>query len=312
MSFNHTTVLLEESINNLNIKPNGIYVDATLGGAGHSKLIHSKLSKEGTLIVFDQDIWAINNAKSIFKDVENVIIVFSNFSNLKKELLKLNILKIDGILFDLGVSSMQIDNEERGFSYRYDGPLDMRMDQNAVFKAQDIIDNYPLAVMISIFDKYGEEKNSKRIARAIMESRNSNRIDSTKKLNDLILESIPKKDFYNAKSHPSKRVFQALRIEVNKELDVFEDTLKECYDLMNIGGRISVITFHSLEDRICKYYFKKWASISDELRNMPVIPDEYLEKYKLITRKPIKSNDVELKSNSRSASAKLRVVERIR
>lgn len=311
MQFNHETVLLNESVDALNIRPQKIYVDATLGGAGHSSLILNQIGLDGHLFVFDQDIWAIENAQKKFANHENVTIIQSNFVNLKSELKKHNVEAIDGILFDLGVSSMQLDQEDRGFSYMHDGPLDMRMNQTATFSAHNVVNEYSFHELMHIFNKYGEEKFSKQIARAIEAKREQAPITTTKELTDLILNAIPKKAFYNAKSHPAKRVFQAIRIEVNKELDVFEDTLKEAFAMMNIGGRISVITFHSLEDRICKYYFKNWSKVDESIANLPVIPDEYKPKGKEVNRKPILPSQDELDNNSRSRSAKLRVLERI-
>ncbi len=311
MQFNHETVLLNESVDALNIRPNKIYVDATLGGAGHSSLILEQISEGGHLYVFDQDIWAIENAKKKFADNDNVTIIQSNFVNLKQELANRGVSHIDGILFDLGVSSMQLDQEERGFSYMHDGPLDMRMNQTASFSAYNVVNEYSFHELMHIFNKFGEEKFSKQIARAIESKRENAPIETTKELTDIILNAIPKKAFYNAKSHPAKRVFQAIRIEVNKELDVFEDTLKDAFDMMNDGGRISVITFHSLEDRICKYYFKNWSKVDESIANLPVIPDEYKPKGKEVSRKPILPTKEELDNNSRSRSAKLRVLERI-
>ncbi len=310
MEFNHTTVLLEESVKGLNIKPNKIYVDATLGGAGHSSLIQEQL-EDGHLYCFDQDIWAIDNAKEKFKNTDNVTIIQSNFMNLKAELKKHNIDKIDGILFDLGVSSMQLDQEDRGFSYIHDGPLDMRMNQEASLDAKQVVNEYSFHDLMHIFNKFGEEKFSKQIARAIETKRAEKEITTTKELTDIILDAIPKKAFYNAKSHPAKRVFQALRIEVNKELDVFEETLKSAFAMLNPGGRISVITFHSLEDRICKYYFKEWSEIDPEIKKLPMIPEGYHPKAKLVNRKPILPSAEECEYNSRSRSAKLRILERI-
>lgn len=308
--FLHETVLLNESVDNLNIKPDGIYIDATLGGAGHSSMILEKLNSDGQLICFDQDVWAIENAKKKFENSKNVILIQNNFSNLKEELEKRNIEQIDGILFDLGVSSMQIDSSERGFSYMNDGPLDMRMNQNSELTAQKIIDEYDQKELEVIFNKYGQEKFSRLISKKIVEQRQIEPINSTKKLSDFILDSIPKKYFYNAKSHPAKRIFQALRIEVNKELDVFESTLIDAFSILNPKGRICVITFHSLEDRICKYYFKKWSELDESLMSLPIIPDELQPKAKKITSKPILPTNKELEQNSRSRSAKLRVLER--
>lgn len=309
--FSHYTVMLEESVDGLNIKPDGIYVDATLGGAGHSQLIRSKLTT-GHLYCFDQDQIAIDNANQVFAGDENVTIIKSNFRHLKHELNKLGIERIDGILFDLGVSSMQLDVAERGFSYTKSGPLDMRMDNSMAKTAADIVNSYDERELAHIFDKYGEEKFSRLYAKEIVKRRSNEPFADTLQLNEMILETIPKKFFYNAKSHPSKRVFQALRIEVNKELDVFEETLVDCFEMLNIGGRISVITFHSLEDKICKYYFKAKSEVRSEFKNLPVIPDEYLPVGKSVTRKPILPSKEELEVNSRSLSAKLRVFEKER
>lgn len=309
--FSHYTVMLEESVDGLNIKPDGIYVDTTLGGAGHSQLIRSKLTT-GHLYCFDQDQIAIDNANKIFADDPQVTIIKSNFRHLKTELAKRGVDRIDGVLFDLGVSSMQLDVAERGFSYTKSGPLDMRMDNSMNVTAADIINNYSERDLTHIFDKYGEEKFSRLYAREIVARREEQPFTDTLELNELILETIPRKFFYNAKSHPSKRVFQALRIEVNKELDVFEETLIDCFELLNIGGRISVITFHSLEDKICKYYFKAKSEVRSEFKNLPVIPEQYLPVGKSITRKPILSSAEELAVNTRSLSAKLRVFEKER
>ncbi len=309
--FEHITVLLEQSVDALNIKEDGIYVDCTLGGAGHSSLIHSRLGSNGRLICFDQDDIAIENAKEVFKDASNVELVKSNFVNLKQELNNLGIDKIDGLLFDLGVSSMQIDKEERGFSYIHDGPLDMRMDNSQTLTAEYIVNNYSLKELEHIFKKFGQEKFANLYAKVIVAQREENPFTTTKQLTDMILDVIPKKAFYASNSHPAIRVFQALRIEVNKELDVFEQTLKDAYDMLNSEGRIAVITFHSLEDRICKYYFNEWSSIDDSLKNLPIIPDDLKAKYKKVTNKPILPSKEELDNNTRARSAKLRVAERI-
>lgn len=310
MEFKHETVLLHESVDGLNIKSDGVYVDATLGGAGHSSLILESLGEDGHLYVFDQDDIAIDNAKAKFKDEPRITIIKSNFVNLKRELAMRDVFNIDGILFDLGVSSMQLDQEDRGFSYIHDGPLDMRMNQNAELNAEVVVNEYPFHDLVYIFNKYGEEKFSKQIARAIERERETKRITTTGELNELILNAIPKKAFYGAKSHPAKRVFQAIRIEVNKELDVFEETLNDAFEILNPKGRISVITFHSLEDRICKYYFKEWSEMDPEMSKLPFVPDEYKEKARLVKRKPILPSAEELEHNSRSRSAKLRVLER--
>ena len=223
--YKHVSVLNEEAVDLLDIKPNGIYVDATLGGCGHTKRILSKLTT-GKLICFDQDITAINNAKIELSNFDNVVLIHDNFKNVGMHLDMMEIPKIDGILFDLGVSSMQIDKEERGFSYSKDGPLDMRMNQDAMLNAEIIINEYQVNQLITIFDKYGEEKFSKKIAFLLDKKRKEKRITTTKELNEIIFEAIPTKAFYQSNSHPSIRVFQALRIEVNKELEVFEDTFQ--------------------------------------------------------------------------------------
>ncbi len=204
---------------------------------------------------------------------------------------------------------MQLDQEDRGFSYIHEGPLDMRMNQQSDFSATNVVNEYGLGQLIEIFDKFGEEKFAKPIARAVVREREENPIVTTKELNDIVLNAIPKKAFYQAKSHPAKRVFQAIRIEVNKELDVFENTVQSAYEMMNSGGRISVITFHSLEDRICKYYFKKWSELDPSIAKLPMIPPEYEPKAKRVTRKPMLPTAEELEHNSRSRSAKLRVLE---
>lgn len=309
--FSHYTVMLEETVDGLNIKPDGIYVDATLGGAGHSELVRSKLTT-GHLYCFDQDQIAIDNAHKIFENDDHVTIIKSNFRHMKSELAKRGVDRIDGVLFDLGVSSMQLDVAERGFSYTKSGPLDMRMDNGISVTAADIVNSYSERDLAHVFDKYGEEKFARLYAKEIVKRREDIPFTDTLELNEMILETIPKKFFYNAKSHPSKRVFQALRIEVNKELDVFEETLIDCFEILNIGGRISVITFHSLEDKICKYYFKAKSEVRSEFKNLPVIPEEYLPLGKSISRKPILPSKEELEVNSRSLSAKLRVFEKER
>ncbi len=309
--FSHYTVMLEESVDGLQVKPDGIYVDATLGGCGHSKLIASKLTS-GHLYCFDQDIVAIENANKVFGSNPNVTIIKSNFKDLKMQLSRRGIYKIDGILFDLGVSSMQLDVAERGFSYTKSGPLDMRMDNSVDLTAEQVVNTYCADKLSHIFEKYGEEKFAKLYANAIVKAREDGPITDTLVLNQLILDTIPKKYFYKAKSHPSKRVFQALRIEVNKELDVFEQTLIDCFEMLNINGRISVITFHSLEDKICKYYFKQKSEVRSEFKSLPIIPQQYLPLGTQITRKPIIASAEELEVNSRSLSAKLRIFEKER
>lgn len=311
MMFEHTTVLLDEAVNGLNIKPNGIYVDCTLGGAGHSSQILSKLTDNGKLFAFDQDEIAIAHAKeklSLYG--EQLTIIKSNFLYLKEELEKLGIEKIDGVLYDLGVSSPQLDTPERGFSYHHDAPLDMRMDNEAQISAYDVINHWSYEDLVRIFFRYGEEKFSKQIARKIEARRENQPIETTFELVDLIKEGIPAPARRKG-GHPAKRIFQAVRIAVNDELAVFEKSLQKAIDILNPGGRISVITFHSLEDRICKAAFKKASEIPDLPHGLPVIPEEFKPIMKLITRKPILPSEEELEHNNRARSAKLRIAEKI-
>jgi 16S rRNA (cytosine1402-N4)-methyltransferase len=309
--FEHTTVLLHETVDGLNIKPDGIYVDCTMGGAGHSALILSKLSKEGRLFAFDQDDVAIENAKRKLAAYEGQLtIVKSNFRYLQEELNKRGIHKVDGVLYDLGVSSPQLDTPERGFSYHHDAPLDMRMDQTADLSAYDVINSWSFEELVRIFFKYGEEKFSKQIARKIEAARERKPISTTAELVELIKDGIPAPARRKG-GHPAKRIFQAIRIAVNDELGVFEDSLKSAIDLLNPGGRISVITFHSLEDRICKVIFKKASETPDLPKGLPIIPDEFKPELRLITRKPIVPSEEELEQNNRARSAKLRVAEKL-
>ena len=261
--FDHTTVLLKETVDGLNINPDGIYVDCTLGGAGHSEYLVKQLSPQGRLICFDQDTIAIENAKIRLADyLDRVTFVHSNFRHLKDELYKLNIYKVDGILYDLGVSSPQLDTPERGFSYHHDAPLDMRMDQTAELTAFHVINEWPYEDLVRIFFRYGEEKFSKQVARKIEEARKKAPIETTGQLVELIKDGIPAAARRKG-GHPAKRIFQAIRIAVNDELGAAEDSLVEAIELLKIGGRISVITFHSLEDRLCKTLFKEAASLPD-------------------------------------------------
>ncbi|PYF07011.1 16S rRNA (cytosine(1402)-N(4))-methyltransferase RsmH [Ureibacillus chungkukjangi] len=309
--FDHTTVLLKETVDGLNINPQGIYVDCTLGGAGHSEYLVQQLSSEGRLICFDQDTTAIENAKVRLADyLDRVIFVHSNFRYVKEELQKLNIEKIDGILYDLGVSSPQLDTPERGFSYHHDAPLDMRMDQTAPLTAFHVVNEWAYEDLVRIFFRYGEEKFSKQIARKIEGARKHAPIETTGQLVELIKEGIPAPARRKG-GHPAKRVFQAIRIAVNDELGAAEDSLVDAIKLLKIGGRVSVITFHSLEDRLTKSIFKEASSIPDLPPGLPVIPEEYKPVLKLISRKPILPTEEELEENNRSRSAKLRVAEKI-
>lgn len=308
--FEHTTVLLKEAVEGLNVTPNGIYVDCTLGGAGHTSFILSLLGEGGRLFAFDQDEMAIANAnEKLSKYKDKLTIIKSNFLFLKEELEKQGITQVDGILYDLGVSSPQLDTPERGFSYHHDAPLDMRMDSDAKLSAYDIVNTWRYEDLVRIFFRYGEEKFSKQIARKIEAAREIEPIRTTAELVELIKDAIPAPARRKG-GHPAKRIFQAIRIAVNDELSVFEQSLNQAIDLLAPGGRISVITFHSLEDRICKATFKKASEIGDLPPGLPIIPDEYKPVLKLITRKPIIPSEEELEENNRARSAKLRIAEK--
>ncbi|MFD2868686.1 16S rRNA (cytosine(1402)-N(4))-methyltransferase RsmH [Kurthia populi] len=310
--FNHTTVLLKETVDGLNIRPDGIYVDCTLGGAGHSEYLVSQLSDEGRLICFDQDQIAIDNAKErLAPYLDRVTFVHSNFRYIQQELSALGITTVDGILYDLGVSSPQLDVAERGFSYHQDAPLDMRMDQTAALTAFHVVNEWDYSDLVRIFYRYGEEKFSKQIARKIEEARAKAPIETTSQLVELIKDGIPAAARRKG-GHPAKRVFQAIRIAVNDELGAAEDSLQQALDLIDVEGRVSVITFHSLEDRLCKTLFKEKSSLPDLPPGLPVIPEHLKPDFKLVTRKPILPSDEELEENNRSRSAKLRIIERIK
>lgn len=309
--FDHTTVLLQETVDGLNIHPDGVYVDCTLGGAGHSELILSKLSAKGKLYAFDQDDTAILHAKEkLAKYGDRITIIKSNFEHLQEELESLGVTEVDGVLYDLGVSSPQLDTPERGFSYHHDAPLDMRMDTDAPLTAYDVVNHWSYAELVKIFFKYGEEKFSKQIARKIEGAREISPIESTGQLVELIKEAIPAPARRKG-GHPAKRVFQAIRIAVNDELGVFERSLQQAIDILKPGGRISVITFHSLEDRICKLAFKAASETPNLPPGLPIIPDEYKPIIKLINRKPIIPSPEELEINNRARSAKLRIAEKL-
>ncbi|PKJ56647.1 16S rRNA (cytosine(1402)-N(4))-methyltransferase RsmH [Bacillus sp. SN10] len=308
--FNHVTVLLKETVDGLDIKPGGTYVDCTLGGGGHSSYLLSQLTEGGRLIAFDQDEIAIQNAKEKFSSYgEQFITVKSNFRYLSEKLHELGITEVDGILFDLGVSSPQLDTPERGFSYHHDAPLDMRMDQDAPLTAYDVVNSWSYEQLVRIFFQYGEEKFSKQIARKIEAYRENKAIETTGELVELIKEGIPA-PARRTGGHPAKRVFQAIRIAVNDELKVFEEALESAIEMVKPGGRVSVITFHSLEDRICKTTFKRNSTTPQLPPGLPIIPDEFKPKLKLITRKPILPSDIELEENNRARSAKLRIAEK--
>ena len=304
----HYSVLLNEAIEGLDIKEDGIYVDCTLGYAGHSKEILKRITR-GCLFAFDQDDEAINYSTNILKEIgNNFEIINTNFVNLKKALKERNINGIDGILFDLGVSSPQLDEKERGFSYHQDAILDMRMDKSNKLDAREVVNNYSEEDLAHIFFKYGEEKYARSIAKKIVEYRKTKEIDTTLELVEIIKSAVPEK--YKRNTHPAKKVFQAIRIEVNKELNVFEIALKDAIELLNKDGRICVITFHSLEDRICKQIFKEYSEIDSKVKGLPIIPEEFKPKLKLIG-KTIKPSKKELEENNRSRSAKLRIAQKL-
>lgn len=301
----HISVLLKESIDNLNLKENSIVIDATLGRAGHSSEILKKIPN-GFLYAFDQDEEAINESNEKLKNIAtNYKIIKSNFVNMKNELKENNITKVDAILFDLGVSSPQLDEDYRGFSFHQDAYLDMRMDLNNPVTAHKVVNEYSKNQLIDIFYKYGDEKFAPKIATKIIENRP---INTTLELVEVIKSAVPEK--YKREKHPARKIFQAIRIEVNNELEVFDKALRDALELLNINGRICVITFHSLEDKICKNIFKSVTEIDKNLKNMPVIPDEYLPNYKII--KTIEPSKEEIEKNKRSRSAKLRIIERIK
>ncbi len=306
----HISVLLNESIEGLNLKENGIYVDCTLGYAGHSSQILKRI-RRGYLFAIDQDKDAIEFSQKKLSEIgDNFTIIKSNFKDLKKELNERDIDKVDGFLFDLGVSSVQLDETDRGFSYHNDAKLDMRMDQDSKFSAYDVVNTYSEAKLREIFWKYGEEKFSSSIARNIVKYRETKNIETTLELAEIISNSVPMKA--KREHHPARKVFQAIRIEVNHELDILEDAIKDALSMLNIGGRICIITFHSLEDRIVKNVFKEYTDIDPKVKGLPDIPDSYLPDFKLINKNVIVPSDEELENNNRSRSAKLRIIERIK
>ena len=311
MEFKHTSVLLDETIENLNIKPNGVYMDGTLGGAGHSREIAKRLGSDGHLIGIDQDGEAIATAKERLAEYgDRITVVRDNYQNFKSILDELNISQVDGILLDLGVSSYQLDNADRGFTYRVDAPLDMRMDNRQTKTAKDIVNDYSEAELFRILKDYGEERYAKSIAYHICKYRENKVIETTEELNDIIRGSIPAKA-RNGQGHPSKQTFQAIRIELNRELDVLRDSIDGMIASLNLGGRLCIITFHSLEDRIVKLAFRKNENPCICPPNFPVCTCGRKPLGKVITRKPIIPGERELEENSRSKSSKLRVFEAI-
>lgn len=310
MVFEHKSVLLEETIEGLNIKPDGIYVDGTLGGGGHAYEVCCRLNDKGRFIGIDQDAAAIEAAGARLSDFgEKVTIIRSNYCNMKSELQKIGIDKVDGIVLDLGVSSYQLDTAERGFSYREDAPLDMRMDTRQTLTAKDIVNDYSEMDLFRIIRDYGEDKFAKNIAKHIVMEREKGSIETTGQLTEIIRQSIPMKFQKNA-GHPAKRTFQAIRIECNRELEVLRDSLDDMIDMLNEDGRICIITFHSLEDRIVKGIFKKNENPCTCPSSFPVCVCGKVSKGRVVTKKPILPSEEELEWNSRSKSAKLRIFER--
>lgn len=309
MEFKHKSVLLEETVNGLNIKPDGIYVDGTLGGGGHAYEVCRRLGNKGSIVGIDQDAAAIEAASARLKDFgEKVTIVRSNYCDMKSKLHELGIDKVDGIVLDLGVSSYQLDTAERGFSYREDAPLDMRMDTRQKMTARDIVNDYTEADLYRVIRDYGEDKFAKNIAKHIVQARAVKPVETTAELSEIIRASIPMK-FQKKSGHPAKRTFQAIRIELNRELDVLRDSLDDMIDLLNPGGRLCIITFHSLEDRIVKSAFRKNENPCTCPPDFPVCVCGKKSKGSIITKKPILPSEEELEYNSRSKSAKLRIFE---
>lgn len=310
--FHHVTVLLHETVDMLAVKPDGLYVDATLGGAGHSAYLLSQLSEQGHLYCFDQDQIAIDNAQIRLKDyIDRGMVTFikDNFRHLAARLAEHGVTAIDGILYDLGVSSPQLDERERGFSYRYDAPLDMRMNRDLSLTAYEVVNHYPYADLVRIFFTYGEDKFSKQVARQIEQARAIKPIETTGELVELIKAAKPAKEL-KKKGHPAKQIFQAIRIAVNDELGAADESIQQAIDLLALDGRISVITFHSLEDRLTKQLFKE-ASTVEVPKGLPFVPDDLKPKLALVTRKPILPSQQELDHNNRAHSAKLRVARKI-
>ncbi|MBM7617796.1 16S rRNA (cytosine1402-N4)-methyltransferase [Weissella uvarum] len=311
--FEHTTVLLNEAIDGLAVNPSGVYVDATLGGGGHSKLLASQLTT-GQLWSFDQDVTAINYNQSHLADelaAGKVHLIQDNFRNLTDELTDHGVTGIDGIVYDLGVSSPQFDDGQRGFSYNYDAPLDMRMNQDQDLNARTIVNEWSFQDLMRILSRYGEEKFAKQIARAIEKAREQAPIETTFELVDIIKSAIPAPARRKG-GHPAKKTFQAIRIAVNDELGAVETSLQQALDLLNVGGRIAVITFQSLEDRLVKTMFKEKTALPEVPAGLPIIPAEMEPDFKLVNRKPILPSETEMADNHRAHSAKLRIIERIK
>ena len=307
--FNHIPVMLNECIEGLNIKANGTYVDGTLGGAGHSSVIASKLGTDGTLICIDKDSDALKVAGERLSKYGCVKLVKSDFKAFASVMESMGVDKVDGVLLDLGVSSYQLDTADRGFSYRFDGPLDMRMDKESDFSAYNVVNEYSIDELTKVIREYGEEQFARNIAKNIVSKREEKPIESTQELNEIVEMSIPRKMW--GKGSVAKKTFQAIRIEVNNELRGLDKVLYDIIDRLAVGGRLAVITFHSLEDRIVKNVFKDCATGCICDRSIPICVCNHVAKVKIINKKPIEASEEELKLNKRSASAKLRVIEKI-
>ena len=306
----HISVLKDELIENLNLREDSIIVDGTLGYAGDSSIILKRI-KKGFLFAFDQDSEAISYSRKVLESIgNNFTIIKSNFVNLKEELNKRGIEQIDGAIFDLGVSSPQLDNKERGFSYHEDARLDMRMDKDNKLDAYYVVNNYSLNDLARIFRDYGEDKFAYQIAKKIVNEREKKKIETTLELVEVIKSAVPEKE--KRKKHPAKQIFQAIRIEVNHELDVIKPALEQALSMLTVGGRVEVITFHSLEDKIVKKYFKELTEVDEKIKGMPNIDPKYLPDFKLVVNKAIIPSEEELESNNRSRSAKLRIIEKIK
>lgn len=306
----HISVLKDELIANLNLREDSIIVDATLGYAGDSSIILERI-KKGFLFAFDQDNEAIEYSTKVLEKIgSNFTIIKSNFVNLEEKLNEQGITEIDGAIFDLGVSSPQLDNKERGFSYHEDARLDMRMNRDNPIDAYYIVNNYSLKQLTAIFRDYGESKYAYQIAKKILNKREDKPIETTLELVEIIKSAVPEKE--KRKKHPAKQIFQAIRIEVNHELDVIKPALSQALKMLKVGGRVEVITFHSLEDKIVKNYFKELCAVDEKVKGLPNISQEYLPDYKLVVNKAITPSAKELENNNRARSAKLRIIEKIK
>ena len=306
----HISVLLNEAISSLNLNENSVIVDATLGYGGHSSNILERINR-GYLFAFDQDSEAIRHSTDRLKKIgANFTIIKSNFVHMKEELNNRGVEEVDGVLFDLGVSSPQLDDAERGFSYHNDAKLDMRMDRSQKLSAYDVVNTYSKEELSRIFYKYGEDKFGSNIAKKIVEYRKTKPIETTLELVEIIKTAVPMK--FRIDKHPARQIFQAIRIEVNHELDVIEPALEQALSMLKVGGRVCVITFHSLEDRLVKNYFKEKCEVDDRVKGMPNIPESYLPDFRLVSNKAIVPSEEELKVNPRARSSKLRVIERIK